>query len=468
MWELSRYHNRKAIIDDESRVMTYDDLVRSLVEFHNAVGDRCLIFILCKNSIGSISGYVSAIENHYTALLLNAELENELLNTLLEKYHPKFIWAPNDSATVSEKNVVYSKYDYSLCRTDFIIDYEINPELALLLTTSGSTGSPKFVRLSYENLKSNTNSIVEYLKITSDEKPITTLPMNYTYGLSIINTHLMAGATLLVTDKGLMQKDFWSFFKKEGATSFGGVPYTYEMLNRLRFERMDLPSLKTMTQAGGKLSVELQKKFTTISEDKGYDFVIMYGQCEATARMAYLPPENSKTHPGSIGIAIPGGQFKIMGDNNEEILNPYTPGELVYVGKNVSLGYAECKEDLAKGDERNGVLFTGDIAQRDEDGYYYIVGRMKRFLKVFGNRVNLDDLEQMVKNEYVGIDMAISGRDDLVYIFLTKPEHKEEIKKYLSNKTGLNPTAFKIVIIDTIPKNDSGKILYTTLSEYFT
>lgn len=468
MWGFDRYCNECAIIDDDSRSVTYADIAEFVDIFHDVVGDRCLIFVLCKNSIGSVLGYVSSIENHCVALLLNSELDNDLLKSLLEKYHPKYIWAPDGSAAIAGKNIALSKYDYSLCKTDYDTGYEINPELALLLTTSGSTGSPKFVRLSYENLESNTRSIVQYLKITSDERPITTLPMNYTYGLSIINTHLMAGATLLVTDKGLMQKDFWSFFKEEGATSFGGVPYTYEMLNRLRFERMDLPSLRTMTQAGGKLSVELQKKFTAISEDKGYDFVIMYGQCEATARMAYLPPENSKTHPGSIGIAIPGGQFKIIDENNKEILAPYTPGELIYVGKNVSLGYAECKEDLAKGDERNGVLFTGDVAQRDDDGYYYIVGRMKRFLKVFGNRVNLDDLEQMVKNEYVGIDVAISGRDDLVYIFLTNPEHKEDVKKYLSNKTGLNHTAFKVVIIDSIPKNDSGKILYTALSDYFT
>lgn len=222
-----------------------------------------------------------------------------------------------------------------------------------------------------------------------------------------------------------------------------------------------------MTQAGGKLSVELQKKFTSLSKEKGYDFIVMYGQCEATARMAYLPPEESESHPGSIGIAIPGGRFIITDENDDAILIPYTPGELVYLGRNVSLGYAECKEDLAKGDERNGVLHTGDIAQIDEDGFYYIVGRKKRFLKVFGNRINLDDLEQIAKNEYVGIDLAVSGRDDLIYIFLTDPLYKDEIKKYLSNKTGLNHTAFKIKIVDNIPKNDSGKILYTALSDYF-
>ena len=467
MWNLNEYCDREAIISDDSQMVTYRDLSKTVNAFQSIIGDRCLIFILCKNSIGSVMGYVSAINNHYVALLLNSEMDKSLLENLLDKYCPKYIWAPSDSNLFANKDVIHTAYDYSLFKTNYDTNYQIYPELALLLTTSGSTGSPKFVRLSYDNLKSNTDSIVEYLKITKDERPITTLPMNYTYGLSIINTHLMVGATLLVTDKGLMQKEFWSFFKDKKATSFGGVPYTYEMLNRLRFGTMELPSLRTMTQAGGKLSVELQKKFTTISKNKGYSFVVMYGQCEATARMAYLPPEESESHPGSIGIAIPGGRFVITDENDNAITSPYTPGELVYIGRNVSLGYAECKEDLAKGDERNGVLHTGDIAQTDDDNYYYIVGRMKRFLKVFGNRINLDDLEQIAKNEYVGIDLAISGRDDLIYIFLTDPQYEDELKKYLSNKTGLNHTAFKTVMIDNIPKNDSGKILYTALSDYF-
>lgn len=131
-----------------------------------------------------------------------------------------------------------------MLKTNYKIDYPLYKNLALLITTSGSTGSPKFVRQSYENLRSNAQSIAEYLKLDETERPITTLPMNYVYGLSIINSHFLVGATLLLTDKGLMQKEFWDFFKSAEATSFGGVPYTYEMLDKLRFYRMKLPSLK--------------------------------------------------------------------------------------------------------------------------------------------------------------------------------------------------------------------------------
>ena len=236
--------------------------------------------------------------------------------------------------------------------------------------------------------------------------------MNYTYGLSIINSHLLVGAVLLLTEKALTQKEFWNFFKEAGATSFGGVPYTYEMLDRLRFYRMELPSLRYMTQAGGKLIPELHKKFAEYAEKNGKKFIVMYGQCEATARMGYLPADKAIEKCGSMGIAIPGGRFRLIGLDGSTVTEPYTTGELVYEGDNVTLGYAECGEDLLKGDEQHGVLETGDMAQFDEEGFYYIVGRKKRFLKIYGNRVNLDEIDRMVKGEFLGIDCAAAGVDD--------------------------------------------------------
>ena len=250
-----------------------------------------------------------------------------------------------------------------LLRTGYVKDCLLYGELGLLLTTSGSTGSPKFVRQSYTNILDNARSIVTYLELDETERPITTLPMNYTYGLSIINSHLLVGASILVTDKTLMEKEFWSFFKESKATSFGGVPYTYEMLDKLRFYRMELPSLRTMTQAGGKILPELHEKFAKYAKEQGKRFVVMYGQCEATARMGYLPYEKAVEKKGSMGIVIPGGKFRLIDVNGKEITDPYITGELVYEGKNVTLGYAECKDDLGKGDERGGILETGDMAQ---------------------------------------------------------------------------------------------------------
>ena len=336
-------------------------------------------------------------------------------------------------------------------------------ELALLLTTSGSTGSPKFVRQSYENIRSNTSSIVEYLNLDESESPITTLPMNYTYGLSIINTHLAVGGTILLTEQGLMQKGFWSFFKDAGATSFGGVPYTYEMLHKLRFSRMELKSLRTMTQAGGKLSEELHREFAAYAKETGRKFVVMYGQCEATARMGYLPPEKALDKCGSMGIAIPGGRFSLIDDDGIEITEEDKPGELIYEGANVTLGYAESPEDLSLGDERGGILQTGDMARRDADGYYYIVGRKKRFLKIYGNRVNLDEIDRMIRSRFDGMDCASAGSDDHMVIYITDESFRDKVREYVSHETGLNPAAFRTVYIAQIPRNEAGKVLYREL-----
>ena len=270
-----------------------------------------------------------------------------------------------------------------------------------------------------------------------------------------------------MTEKGLMQKEFWEFFKSEEATSFGGVPYTYEMLDKLRFFRMNLPSLRYSTQAGGKLTPELHKKFAENAVNKGVKFIVMYGQCEATARMGYLPAEKSIEKCGSMGIAIPGGEFHLIDVNGKYITEPNVTGELVYKGRNVTLGYAECGEDLVKGDERGGVLETGDMAQFDEDGYYYIVGRKKRFLKIYGNRVNLDEIDRLIKAEFRNIDCVSAGIDDHMYIFLTDETKAETVREFVSRKTGLNISAFKTVIIDEIPRNDAGKTLYNELTKYY-
>ena len=274
------------------------------------------------------------------------------------------------------------------------------------------------------------------------------------------------GATILVTQSTLVQKEFWDFLKGKEATSFGGVPYTYEMLDRLRIYRMDIPSVTTMTQAGGRLSPELHAKYAKYAKEKGKKFIVMYGQCEATARMSYLPDKDSIDKCGSIGIAIPGGTFEVTDVNGDVIEKPDTAGELVYRGPNVTLGYAEKASDLSKGDEFGGILHTGDVARFDADGYYYIVGRMKRFLKVYGNRVNLDEIDSMIKTRFGNIDCASSGVDDHVFIFITDPSLSEDIREFVVSKTKLNQAAFKVIVIDDIPKSDSGKIQYSELSKY--
>lgn len=467
MWNFNQYADKTAFINDAGEKMTYAELQTAGNDLCSHLQGRTFVFCLCRNSFGSVIGYTAFLQHSIVPVLLSEHLEDDLLIQLISRYRPPYIWLPADLA--DELPAYTRKFelaDYALLRTDYDIVTNLYPELALLLTTSGSTGSPKFVRQSYRNIEANTRSIIQYLELDERQRPITTLPMNYTYGLSIINTHLYVGATVLLTDKALMQKEFWRFFKEYEATSFGGVPYTYEILDKLRFARMDLPSLTSMTQAGGKLSKELHQRMAQIAKEKKIRFYVMYGQSEATARMAYLPAELASEKCGSMGIAIPGGKLYLIDMDGNRINTPYTTGELVYEGENVTLGYAENLSDLAKGDERHGILYTGDMAQKDEDGCFYIVGRKKRFLKIFGNRVNLDEIDMMLKDKFPEIECVSSGKDDHMYLFVTKKEYMEDVKNYIIHKTGLNPAAFQVQYLEQIPKNESGKIIYKSLEQY--
>lgn len=467
MWDLGKYGNNMAVMDESGSTMTYGQLNEECQRLAEVAGNRCLVFSLCENSIGSLVGYVGFLNHHIVPVMLNSQLEQELLDSLIGIYCPTYLWAPANYRDIYEHAAcTYEAYGYVLLKLNYSKEYVLHNDLALLLTTSGSTGSPKFVRQSYGNILSNARSIAEYLELDERERPITTLPMNYTYGLSIINSHLLVGAAILITDKSLVQKEFWKFFREAGATSFGGVPYTYEMLDKMRFMGMELPALTTMTQAGGKLTPELHEKFARYAQKNGKKFVIMYGQCEATARMGYLPPDKAVAKKGSMGIAIPGGKFHLIDGDGKKITEPFTTGELVYEGKNVTLGYAECGEDLVKGDERHGILQTGDMAQFDADGYYYIVGRKKRFLKIYGNRVNLDEVERLIKGKFE-TEVASGGVDDHLYLFVTAESMKDAVKQYAVEKTRLNPAAFHVVVIKEIPKNDAGKIQYRELEKYY-
>lgn len=466
VWNFKQFYGNTALKEQNGDILEYQQLETVGEELAGQTGGRCLVFLMCSNSAGSVVGYTAFMQNGIVPVLLSAGMEEGLLNNLLEVYKPSFIWLPDSiSERYPQFTCVYSAFSYKLLRTNYNINYPLYKNLGLLLTTSGSTGSIKFVRQTYENVRVNAEQIAEYLEINETERAITTLPMNYTYGCSIINSHLLKGAEILLTDQTVIQRDFWKFFNDGQATSFGGVPYTYEMLSKMHFANMELPSLRIMTQAGGKLSPELHRKFAEYAINSGKRFVVMYGACEATARMGYLPYNRSLEKCGSMGIAIPGGRFSLTGPDGNEITEPGITGELVYEGRNVTMGYAECGEDLIKGDERHGRLETGDMAKMDADGFYYITGRKKRFLKIFGNRVNLDEIDIMLKEKFGPTDCASVGTDDHMYVFVTEKDIVKDVRNYLTDKTKLNQNAFKVYYIENISKNASGKTLYKELHD---
>ena len=468
MFSFERFSTSPALFCDDGRTISYAELSREIQRLSSTIPERCLIFCLCRNSAGSVLGYTTCLNHGLVPLLLAEELDPALLDTLLRVYKPAFLWVPDEKAVrFADMTPRHHVWGYTLLETGYGEGYPLHDDLCLLLTTSGSTGSPKLVRHTRENLRSNIRSIIDYLAITPAERPITTLPMHYTYGLSVLTIHLAVGATIILTEHTVMQKTFWERFKACEATSIAGVPYTYAMLKRLGFFRMDLPSLRSLNQAGGKLPPDLQDEFIAWAEKNGRTFYVMYGQTEASPRMGYLPWEKAREKYGCMGIAIPGGSFSLIDTNGTVISTPGVIGELIYKGPNVTPGYAECGEDLDHGDERHGVLHTGDMAKFDADGFFTVVGRKKRFLKIFGNRVNLDEIECLLREAFPAIDSACAGVDDLMYVFITDATLGETVKKFLTDKTRLHHSAFRLIPIEAIPQNTSGKTLYQALETYY-
>lgn len=462
MFDFSSCLTNIACVTSDGHEYSYSDIKRLSDEFSNYIIPHTMMFIGCSNSLESLIAYISCMRYHIVPLLLNRDIDTGTLDNLVSVYRPQYLFFPQDRCAIFEdKEILLTKNGFSLLKGYEGIDI-LPKNLSLLLTTSGSTGSPKLVRLSEENLESNAYSIIKYLNITSSERAITSLPMYYSYGLSVINSHLLAGATLLLTDKSYIQRDFWNFATIENATSFAGVPFTYEILKKMRFEKFFPASIKVMTQAGGKLSSSLVSYFADYAQKNQKDFFVMYGQTEATARMSYLPPECALIKSGSIGIAIPGGSFSLVDDSGNNIMCPEQVGELVYHGSNVSLGYAESFEDLFKEDENKGVLYTGDLAYFDSDGFYYIAGRKKRFLKLYGNRVSLDFVETLLKD--CCSECACVGTDDKLIVYITEQDKQETVQSYLKSRISLNPSAYEVRIIQEIPRSESGKIVYAKLS----
>lgn len=446
-WNKTLGVDKKALITPEGESLTYRELYALADELAAPLGKgKKLVFLCCKNSRRVVAAYLGCLRHGHVALLLNAEIEESMLHRLMEVYHPDFIFRDD---TPHSAMVPLHAHEGTT---------PLHPDLALLLSTSGSTGSPKLVRLSRKNLQANASAIAEYLQLSEQERPITNLPMYYSYGLSVINSHLQAGACLLLTADSLISPRFWKFCDEHGVTSFSGVPYTYDMLEAIGFRKRTLPTLRCMTQAGGHMSAERVATYATWAKERGIRLFIMYGQTEATARMSYLPPELSNDHPDSIGIPIPGGSFRILDEQGAVITQAETAGELVYQGSNVSMGYAESRSDLLLGDTNVGVLRTGDMAKRDINGLYYITGRLKRFLKIAGNRFGLDELEAHFNR--LGVEAVCGGQDSKLLIAVTKAEHKEIIAATLKETWHLMKNQYRIILIDSIPRSATGKILY--------
>lgn len=444
--DLKAFAGRPAVVDGECQ-WTYRSLAEAVSTFADALPvQRSLLLIKASNSLETLTAYLACLQQEHVMLLVDGQVDDSRLFALLKAY---------DANAVVEQGEIHVRHNRRL---------SLSKDLALLLSTSGSTGSPKQVALSAGNLDANARAICDYLPIQSSDTTITTLPFYYSYGLSVINSHLRAGACLVMNEEPVVSRAFWERFREYGVNSLAGVPFTYDMLLRLRLTTMDLPSLRYLTQAGGKLAEPHIRTLAGWAIETGRQFFVMYGQTEATARMAYNDHPHRK--PGAIGRAIPGGEFRLSRQDGSLVDQPEAEGELSYRGRNVMLGYAETLDDLAyfSGPEW---LHTGDLAWFDTEGDFHISGRIKRFIKPFGQRISLDDVERLLEGQ--GISARATGSDKALQVAVLDRggSSEDDVKHWLHQSLGLHPSAIQVRLVEALPVLGNGKPDYPAVGRLF-
>lgn len=447
---LRLFGDHPAVTDVAGKVLTYSKLAELAEARCALIGkSKQLVTIRCHNDIETVVTLISTVFGGHAAILTPGD-SDRLFETVSRQYRPNWVCDShrNGQSAIDHVNETVS--------------HDMYEPLALLLPTSGSTGSPKLVRLTQKNLLANAKSISEYLGINTSSRTTTTLPLYYSYGLSVLTSHLYAGGALLLNDHSIIQKEFWESVRAFSVNSLAGVPYTYDMLRRLRFERMVLPELRYMTVAGGRMAPDSVRFYASIAKEKGFRFYVMYGQTEATARISYLEPDLALSHADSIGRAIPGGEMYIVDEDGRRVDKPNVQGELVYEGANVMLGYADRVEDLAAGDDLHGRLRTGDIATKSDESLFYITGRLKRVIKIHGHRINLDELQNQLST--LGEECICAGVDDALTV-ATLSGDIGAISQYLIETYQFHPTTFSIHQRAEFPVNDVGKISYDEIVE---
>ncbi|MEV4489209.1 AMP-binding protein [Micromonospora coxensis] len=439
--DLARHGDRPAVVTDAG-VLSYAELAARVAQTARRLGPRRrLVLVSGANTVDALVAYLGALHGGHPVLLVPGD--GPAAATLTEAYDPDVVIGPTDDGwTLRERRDGTA--------------HELHPDLALLLSTSGSTGSPKLVRLSHDNLQANAEAIGDYLGIRDTDRAMTSLPLHYCYGLSVVHSHLARGAALVLTDRSVADACFWDLFRQARATTFAGVPYTFDLLDRVGFAAMELPHLRYVTVAGGRLAPEKVVRYAGLGRRHGWDLFVMYGQTEATARMAYLPPDLAANRPEAIGVPVPGGQFRLAPTADQ----PDGTGELVYAGPNVMLGYAERPADLAVGrtvDE----LHTGDLARRGPDGLYEIVGRRSRFAKILGLRVDPQQVEALLAAH--DIDAACLGADGELLVAVAGDADPQRVRRLVADEVGLPPRAVRVLPLDALPRLGTGKVDYPAL-----
>lgn len=428
--------------------------------------EKKLILLFLDNSIKSVEVLLGTISSGNAVALLDPNLSLKLQCSLIEFYQPDIIINTEnkefnfDGYNRDKEHDFFSRRDKG--STPPIV---IHPDLCLLLSTSGSTGSPKFVRLTKSNIIQNAKAIANVLKIDATDVALAHLPLHYSYGLSVLTSFLIKYSAISLTKFTFMDKEFWDLMKTQNITHMSGVPFHYKMMTKLGFKRLKLDKLKVMTQAGGKLDNKTQRIAHDYMSSIGGRFYVMYGQTEASPRITTLSHDDFNDNIGSVGNALPNGVLQVLDEKNNVVLDG-EEGNIFYQGPNVMMGYAEEKDDLKLGDINKGLLATGDIGYINNDKFLFITGRSKRVGKVYGLRVNLDEIESFIAGENTN---AVIQVDDEIIIFVQNQirGEKEYLIEALQKRFSLPKGVYKIIESYEIPRTSRNKPDYKRLEQDF-
>ncbi len=453
--KIKSHSNLTALILKNDTKISFKKLLLDSEKLQNKIDKRSLVFIISQNNYETIVSYISLLINKSVIMFLDKNLDNVFFQNLIKMYSPNYIITERDLKLENYQNS-HEFLNYKIFRQVKFNKIKFNKDLFLLMTTSGSTGTQKLVKQSYKNYETNTNDIINSLKINSNDSTITTLPISYTFGLSVINTHLFSGSRIILNDYSIVQKEFWERYQNLKPSSFYGVPYIFDLIFKMFNEKLYHKKLNLIAYAGGRISNNTLQKILDFSKIKKVKFFSMYGQAEATARISVLDSKYSQIKRGSIGKPIGKGKIKII--NEGKIIKKHgVSGSMIFKGENTCLGYANSMKDLNKKDENKKAIDTGDIGMFDKDGFFYITGRKKRFIKFFGSRISLDDIEKMI--EEAGHKINCKNIDDRIVIEHThKNINKEDIEELLRKKVRINKNYIKFEYVKKFNYTSSGKI----------
>lgn len=450
-----------AFITDQGKKVTYELLRNMVNDLANSLLGNTIAIAILSNDLNSIIFYLACLQRKIVPIILNPFISINQIQQYIQKYDPEYIFFSQQNSDINNEILKYHYCEIENLSVWYIFENQrsrckkINEELAILLPTSGTTHISKLVRISRKNLFDNTRKICETLKINESDIAVTSLPISYTYGLSILNTHLSCHATILLTNKSVLQKSFWEISNQYHVTSFAGVPYTYELLEKSGHLKKET-TIKTYTQAGGKLSLRLQDLFVQQCKKTDKKFYVMYGQTEATARMSVLQMEDAERKSGSVGQAIAGGNFQIQKKHPLD-----REGEIQYTGENVCMGYCNCLHDLELGDINAGVLKTGDFGYLDEEGFLYITGRKSDFVKLYGRRLNLNMISQTIEEQW-GIKTICKVKKNTIVVIYEEEAQESmlSIQKELHKHLHLSRSDLCYYKIDKFERTYNGKVCF--------